>query len=601
MITEAIYEIVNKRNLTIDKTKQTMNEIMDGIATDAQIASFLTALRFKGETIEEITACAMVMREKCQKLNPKFDVLDIVGTGGDELATFNISSISSLVVAAAGVPVAKHGNRSASSKCGSADLFEALGVNIMLTPNQCEEVLEKTGICFLMAQTFHSLMKYVSKVRKELGIRTIFNILGPLANPARANYELMGVADENLVKPIANVLANLGVKRAMVVHGHDGLDEVTLSDSTTVCEVNDGKTNSFFITPEQFGLKRCKLSKLIGGSPEKNKEIALNILNGEHGAKRDTVVLNSAVCLYMFYNNVTLRQCTKMAQDVIDSKKAINKLNDFIKISNSFIYEVCMILNKIVVATRIRVAKEKSKKSFDTIKKEALSITDTSSYKFEKALSKLGINFVCEIKKASPLKGLISNSFNYKKIVLEYQNSGAAAISVLTEPSFFLGSKEHLKEIKNIVSIPVLRKDFVIDSYQIYESKIIGADAILLICAILDKEVLKDFFEIASSLGLSCIVEVHDEKEIETALNIDAKIIGVNNRNLKNFEVDFNNSIKLRRLVPDYKIFVSASGIKTKEHVDILKANNVNAVLIGEELMKSDNINLKLKELMSRV
>ncbi|MCA6084649.1 anthranilate phosphoribosyltransferase [Candidatus Endomicrobiellum agilis] len=333
MIQEAIYEIVNRHNLTIDKTKEVMNRIMDGGATDAQIASFLTSLRLKGETIEEITACAMVMREKCQKLNPEFDVLDIVGTGGDELATFNISTVSSFVIAAAGVPVAKHGNRSVSSKCGSADLLEALGVNIMLTPKQCEAVLRKIGMCFLMAQTFHSSMKYVAKVRKELGIRTIFNILGPLANPAKANYELIGVYDENLVEPIANVLANLGVKRAMVVHGHDGLDEVTLSDTTTICEVNNGRLNSFFITPEQFGLKRCKLSELIGGTPQENKEIALDILNGKQGAKRDTVVLNSAVCLYMFYDNMTFKQCLKMAQEMIDSKKALNKLNEFIKIS----------------------------------------------------------------------------------------------------------------------------------------------------------------------------------------------------------------------------------------------------------------------------
>jgi anthranilate phosphoribosyltransferase len=334
MIQEAIYEIVNRNNLTIDKTKEVMNRIMDGGATDAQIASFLTSLRLKGETIEEITACAMVMREKCQKLNPKFDVLDIVGTGGDELATFNISTISSFIIAAAGVPVAKHGNRSVSSKCGSADLLEALGVNITLAPQQCEAILKKVGICFLMAQTFHSSMKYVAKVRKELGIRTIFNILGPLANPAKANYELIGVYDENLVEPIANVLVNLGVKRAMVVHGHDGLDEITLSDTTTICEVNHGRLNSFFITPEQFGLKRCSLSELIGGTPQENRKIALNILNGQQGAKRDIVILNSAVCLYMFYNNMTLKQCLGMAQDMIDSKKALNKLDEFVKASH---------------------------------------------------------------------------------------------------------------------------------------------------------------------------------------------------------------------------------------------------------------------------
>lgn len=336
MIQKAIYEIVNRQDLSIESTKAVMNEIMDGKATDAQIASFLTSMRLKGETIEEITACAMVMREKCSRLDPKTDVLDIVGTGGDELATFNISTVSSFIIAAAGVPVAKHGNRSVSSKCGSADLLEALGVNIMLTPAQCETLLEKTGMCFLMAQTFHSSMKYVAKVRKELGIRTIFNILGPLANPARARYELIGVYDENLVEPMARVLANLGVKRAMVVHGHDGLDEVTLSDSTTICEVNEGKLNSFFINPEQFGLKRCSLSELIGGTPQDNKEIALNILKGESGAKRDIVVLNSAICLYMFYNDITLKECLKMAQAMIDGGKALNKLNEFVQASNSF-------------------------------------------------------------------------------------------------------------------------------------------------------------------------------------------------------------------------------------------------------------------------
>jgi anthranilate phosphoribosyltransferase len=334
MIQEAIYEIVNGKNLTIDQTKTVMKEIMEGKATDAQAASFLTAMRLKGESIEEITACAMVMREKCETLNPVGDVLDIVGTGGDELATFNISTISSIVIAASGIPVAKHGNRSVSSKCGSADVLEALGVNIMLSPSACQEVLDKIGITFLMAQKFHLSMKYIAPVRKQLGIRTIFNILGPLANPAKARYELIGVYDENLIEPIANVLANLGVKRAMVVCGHDGLDEITLSDATTICEVNDGKLNSFFISPEQFGFKRCPLSALIGGGPKDNAKIALSILGGEKGPRRDVVLLNSAVCMYMFHENKTIRQCIKIAQDIIDSGAAMHKLDEFIKASN---------------------------------------------------------------------------------------------------------------------------------------------------------------------------------------------------------------------------------------------------------------------------
>lgn len=334
MIKQAIYDILNGRHLSLETTRAVMRQIMEGEATGSQIGAFLTAMRLKGETIDEITACAMVMREKCEKIKPEQDVLEIVGTGGDELSTFNISTISALVISAGGVPVAKHGNRSVSSKCGSADVLEALGVNINLTAKQSELILKKINICFMLAQLYHASMKYVAPVRKELGVRTIFNILGPLANPAGANIELLGVYDENLVEPMANVLANLGVRRAMVVHGHDGLDEISLTGTTTVCEVNDGKLNSYFITPEQFGLSRCQMSELVGGDPHENAEIALGVLHGEKGPKRDIVTLNAAFCLYMARSNVTLRECVRIAQEIIDSKKALAKLEEFRKLSN---------------------------------------------------------------------------------------------------------------------------------------------------------------------------------------------------------------------------------------------------------------------------
>lgn len=336
MIQEAIYQIINKNNLSLGETKMVMEEIMEGRASNAQIGSFLTAMRMKGETIEEITACAAVMREKCTKLRPEFDVLDIVGTGGDEANTFNISTVSSFIVSSGGVPVAKHGNRSVSSKCGSADLLEALGINITLTADQSAEILKKIGICFMFAPTYHASMKYAAPVRKELAVRTIFNILGPLSNPAGANMQLLGVYDENLVEPLARVLANLGVKRAMVVHGHDGLDEVTLCDTTTICEVNNGRLNSFFLSPEQLGLKKCESKELVGGDPRENARIAVDILNGSQGPKRDVVVLNSALCLYMSYNQITLRECVKMAENLIDSGAARRQLNKFIELSNSF-------------------------------------------------------------------------------------------------------------------------------------------------------------------------------------------------------------------------------------------------------------------------
>jgi len=334
MIEQAIYDILAGQHLTLDTTRAVMICMMEGKATDSQMGAFLAAMRLKGETIEEITACAEVMREKCVRLHPKTDVLDIVGTGGDGLHSFNISTVSSFVVAAGGVPVAKHGNRSVSSKCGSADVLEALGANISLTAEQSEKVLSQTGICFMLAQVYHAAMKHVAHVRRELGVRTIFNILGPLANPAGANMELLGVYDENLVEPLASVLSNLGVKRAMVVHGHDGLDEITLTGTSTICEVADGRLNSYFITPEQFGLSRCVLSDLTGGGPKENAEIARSILSGEKGPKRDTVVLNSACCLYMGRNDVTMRECVRMAQDLIDSGEAINKLDEFIRVTN---------------------------------------------------------------------------------------------------------------------------------------------------------------------------------------------------------------------------------------------------------------------------
>jgi anthranilate phosphoribosyltransferase len=334
MIKQAISSLLEKQDLSLETTREVMNHIMEGTATNAQIASFLTAMRMKGETIDEITACAMVMREKCLKLNHSKDLLDIVGTGGDELNTFNISTVSAFVISAGGVPVAKHGNRSVSSKCGSADLLEALGVKIDIEPEQSAKILDEIGLCFMFAQTYHKAMKYAGPVRKELGVRTIFNILGPLSNPAGANMQLLGVYDENLVEPLSVVLSNLGVKRGMVVHGHDGLDEITLTGTTTVCEIANGEINSFFLTPEQLGLKRCELSDLVGGDPKENAKIALDILDGAKGPKRDIVVLNSAVCLYMSHNNITLRECIKMAENIIDSKKAKNQLEQFIRLSN---------------------------------------------------------------------------------------------------------------------------------------------------------------------------------------------------------------------------------------------------------------------------
>ena len=334
MIKEAIYSLLSGSELQSEEVREVMTEMMEGRATPAQMSAFLTAMRLKGETIDEITACASVLREKCVKLKPETDVLDIVGTGGDELFSFNISTVTAFVVASGGIPVAKHGGRSVSSKCGSADVLEALGANITLSSDESAQVLKKTGMCFMLASVYHSAMKYVAPVRRELGVRTLFNILGPLANPAGANMQMLGVYDEKLVEPLARVLSNLGVKRAMVVHGHDGLDEITLTRTTTVCEVHGGRLASYFITPEQFWLARCLPEELTGGDPSENAKIAREVLSGKRCAKSDIVALNAAMCLHMAFGNTTLRQCVKMAQDLISSGKAKDKMEAFVAATN---------------------------------------------------------------------------------------------------------------------------------------------------------------------------------------------------------------------------------------------------------------------------
>ncbi|GMO24471.1 MAG: anthranilate phosphoribosyltransferase [Termitinemataceae bacterium] len=335
MIKEAIIKAAKKENLSYDMARTVMDEIMGGNASDIQMAAYLAAMSCKGETIDEITASAAGMRMHCIRILHDMDVLEIVGTGGDRSNSFNISSTSAIVVSAAGVPVAKHGNRAASSKSGAADVFEALGVNITVPPEKSLALLKDIGLCFLFAQNYHLSMKYVAPIRKELGIRTIFNILGPLANPAGANMELLGVYDECLVKPMAQVLANLGVKNGMVVFGQDGLDEISMSASTSVCEIRDGNFKNYVIEPEQFGLKKCVKDDLLGGTPAENAQITRAILNGEKGPKRDAVLLNSAAALYIANSALTLNGAIKIAADTIDSKAAIKQLDRFIAISNS--------------------------------------------------------------------------------------------------------------------------------------------------------------------------------------------------------------------------------------------------------------------------
>ncbi|MDE7329197.1 MAG: anthranilate phosphoribosyltransferase [Clostridia bacterium] len=338
MIKDAIIKIVDKQNLTYDEAYEVMNEIMSGETSPTQNAAFLAALSTKSakaETSDEIAGCAAAMREHATTVELAFNTMEIVGTGGDGAHTFNISTTSAIVAAAGGIKVAKHGNRAASSKCGTADCLEALGVNIDLSPEDCKRLLEKVGICFFFAQKYHPAMRFVGAIRKELGIRTVFNILGPLTNPSKPTMQLLGVYDEYLLEPLARVLANLGVKRGLVVYGKDKMDEFSLSAPTSICEINDGKFSSYTVCPEDFGLARCDKAQLVGGTPQENAQITINVLKGEKGCKRDSVLLNAGAALYIGGKAKSIFDGVKLAGELIDSGKAYETLEKFIRESNA--------------------------------------------------------------------------------------------------------------------------------------------------------------------------------------------------------------------------------------------------------------------------
>lgn len=334
MIKEAIAQLVKREDLTSEVMEQVMEEIMTGEATDAQKASFLTALSMKGETIDEITSAAKVLRSHCERFLNDMDVLEIVGTGGDGSNTINISTLSSVVVSAAGIPVAKHGNRAASSKCGTADCLEALGVKIDCAPARSAQILKDIKLCFLFAQKYHPAMRFVGAVRKEMGIRTLFNVLGPLANPAGATMQLFGVYSEELVEPLAHVLRNLGVKRAMVVYGRDSMDEISLSAETKVCEFKNDEFKSYVIKPEDLGLTRCNKEDLVGGTPQENAAIVNDILGGAKGPKTDVVLLNAGAAIYLASDGITLKDGIEKAREIIVSGKAKKQLKEFIEETN---------------------------------------------------------------------------------------------------------------------------------------------------------------------------------------------------------------------------------------------------------------------------
>ena len=335
MIKEAISKLIQRQNLNRQEAEEVLLEIMEGKSTDAKIAALLTALRMKGETIDEIAAFAKIMRQKAVNINPKVESLvDTCGTGGDNSNTFNISTACALVVSGAGIPVAKHGNKSVSSKCGSADVLAELGINIELNPKQVEKCIEETGFGFMYAPLFHPAMKFVSNARREIGVRTIFNLLGPLTNPANAKSQLIGVFDETLLEEIVKVLKYLGSSHVIAVNG-SSLDEITVCGKTKVCELKNNKIKSYFLEPMDFGFEKSNLHQIAGGSPAENSKIIIDILNGKKGPKRDVVVMNSAAAIMASDKAKALKDAVGIAEQSIDSGNALKKLKEIITFTNA--------------------------------------------------------------------------------------------------------------------------------------------------------------------------------------------------------------------------------------------------------------------------
>ena len=598
-INEAVEKFSSGNSLKKSEIKEVFLSIMNNECNDAEIIAFLMTLKTKGETVEEITGAAEVLREMSLKLNLNSkELVDTCGTGGDGQNTFNISTASAIVAATAGVKIAKHGNKSISSKSGSADLLEHSGINIDLDEEQAQKCFDDNGITFMFAPKYHKAMKNVANVRKNIKTRTIFNVLGPLSNPANANYQILGVYDKKLVLPIAKVIKDLGVKRAMVVHSEEGLDEISCEKDTYIAELNEGKISEYTINPKEFDLEILPLESLKVNTVEESFKIFMDMLNNENEAAVNIVSLNAGSAIYISGVRDSLKEGIEFARELIISGKALNKFED-IKKSMPEKITTPKILEEILENKAKEVTERKSKISVQDLKE--INYMNSLKRDFKGALiNKISQNkaaVIAEIKRASPSLGELNMNIIPAKVAADFESMGAACLSVLTDAKYFKGSGAILEMAKKGCGLPVLRKDFIIDEYQIDESVTMGADCILLIVSALDKVLLKNLYDAAKIRDLDVIVEVHDYNELELALEIDCDIIGINNRNLHTFDVDLNTSEELVKYIKDDQLIIAESGIHTYEDVKKMNQCGINTFLVGESLMTAKDPINKFKEI----
>ena len=598
-INEAVEKFSSGNSLKKNEIKEVFLSIMNNECNDAEIISFLMTLKTKGETVEEITGAAEVLREMSQKLKLNSqELVDTCGTGGDGQNTFNISTASAIVAAAAGVKIAKHGNKSISSKSGSSDLLEFSGINIDLDEEQAQKCFDDNGITFMFAPKYHKAMKNVANVRKNIKTRTIFNLLGPLSNPANAKYQILGVYDKKLILPIAKVIKGLGIKRAMVVHSEEGLDEISCEKDTYIAEVNENEISEYTINPKEFGLEVLSLESLKVDSVEESYKIFMNMLENKDETAVNIVSLNAGAAIYISGIKENLKEGIEFSKELIISGKALKKFED-LKKSMPEKLNTPKILEEILENKAKEVADRKNKMTVQDLKE----ITYMYSLKrdFKGALiNKISKNkpaVIAEIKRASPSLGELNMNIIPAKVAADFEAMGAACLSVLTDAKYFKGSGAILEMAKKGCGLPVLRKDFIIDEYQIDESVTMGADCILLIVSALDKTLLKNLYDAAKVRDLDVIVEVHDYSELESALEIECDIIGINNRNLHTFDVDLNTSVELVKYIKDDQLIIAESGIHNFEDVKKMNECGINTFLVGESLMTSKDPINKFKEI----
>ena len=598
-INEAIEKISSGNSLKKEEIKKVFLSIMNNECNDAEIISFLMTLKTKGESVEEITGAAEVLREMCHKLNlPSDKLVDTCGTGGDGQNTFNVSTASAIVASAAGVKIAKHGNKSISSKSGSADLLEHAGINIDLNEEQSKKCFEEHGITFMFAPKYHKAMKNVAKVRQSIKTRTIFNVLGPLSNPANAKFQILGVYDKKLVTPIAKVAQELGVKKALIVHSEEGLDEISCEKNTYVAEIDNGEIKEYKINPKDFGLEPCSLESLKVKNVEESYKIFIEMLENKNKEAVNMICLNAGAAIYVSGIKKSLEESILFAKEIIESGEGLKKYNA-IKKSMPERIQTPKILEEILE----NKAKEVSERKVKIPLEDLVEIDYMKSLRrnFKQALLlKIEQNkaaVIAEIKRASPSLGDINMNIIPAKVASDFEEMGAACLSVLTDAKYFKGSGAILEMAKKGCNLPILRKDFIIDEYQIDESIVMGADCILLIAAALDKKIMEKLYKEAKQRNLDVIVEVHDHNELEAALEINCDIIGINNRNLHTFEVDLNTTIDLIKYINNDQLIIAESGIHSSNDVKIMNDCGINAFLVGESLMTAKDPKNKFKEI----